>query len=49
MNTARYNAWETLINSADEMKYEAHGTQQSRHIAKIGEEASTAQRSDLLV
>jgi hypothetical protein len=40
---------ETLINSANEMKHEAHGTQQPRHINKIGEEASTAQRSDSLV
>ena len=49
MNTARYNAWETLINSADEMKHEAHGTQQPRPINAIGEDASTAQRSDSLV
>ncbi|OQW40564.1 MAG: hypothetical protein A4S08_04205 [Proteobacteria bacterium SG_bin4] len=27
----------TLINLADEMKREAHGTQQPRHINKIGE------------
>ncbi|OQW43112.1 MAG: hypothetical protein A4S08_10475 [Proteobacteria bacterium SG_bin4] len=40
---------ETLINSANEMKHEAHGTQQPRHINKIGEGASTAQRSDSLV
>ena len=40
---------ETLINSADEMKHEAHGAQQPRHINKIGEDASTAQRSDSLV
>ncbi|MBX9894708.1 MAG: hypothetical protein K2Y09_05955 [Nitrosomonas sp.] len=31
------------------MKHEAHGTQQPRHINKIGEGASTVQRSDLLV
>ncbi|MBP9101576.1 MAG: hypothetical protein KBF68_09440 [Nitrosomonas sp.] len=29
---------ETLINSANEMKHEAHGTQQPRHINMIGEE-----------
>ena len=40
---------ETLINSANEMKHEAHGTQQPRHINMIGEGASTAQRSDSLV
>jgi DNA integrity scanning protein DisA with diadenylate cyclase activity len=40
---------ETLINSANEMTHEAHGTQQPRHINKIGEEASTVQRSDSLV
>jgi hypothetical protein len=40
---------ETLIHSANEMKHEAHGTQQPRHIDKIGEGASTAQRSDSLV
>ncbi|MBX9894188.1 MAG: hypothetical protein K2Y09_03285 [Nitrosomonas sp.] len=40
---------EALINSTNEMKREAHGTQQSRHINKIGEEASAAQRSDSLV
>ena len=33
----------------NEMKREAHGTQQPRHINAIGEGASTAQRSDLLV
>gem|GEM_PF-2781217 len=38
--------WEMLINSASGMKHEAHGTQQPRHINKIGERASTAQRSD---
>ena len=43
------NPKETLINSADEMKREAHGTQQPRDINKIGERASTAQRSDSLV
>lgn len=32
---------ETLNNSADEMKHEAHGTQQPGHINKIGEGAST--------
>jgi hypothetical protein len=42
-------AKETLINSANEMKHEAHGMQQPRHINKIGEGASTAQRSDSLV
>ncbi|MBL8501719.1 MAG: hypothetical protein JNL77_14240 [Nitrosomonas sp.] len=42
-------AKETLINSADEMKHEAHGTQQPRPINKIDEGASTAQRSDSLV
>ena len=31
------------------MKREAHGTQQPRHINRIGEGASTAQRSDSLV
>jgi len=41
--------WETLINSASEMKYETSGTQQLRHINKIGEGVSTAQRSDSLV
>ena len=40
---------ETLINSTNEMRHEAHGTQQSRHINKIGEDARTAQRSDSLV
>ncbi|MEI2658065.1 MAG: M20/M25/M40 family metallo-hydrolase [Nitrosomonas sp.] len=43
------NSRETLINSANEMKHEAHGTQQPRHINMIGEGASTAQRSDSLV
>ena len=28
---------EMLINPANEMKHEAHGTQQPRHINKIGE------------
>ncbi|SFE46674.1 hypothetical protein [Nitrosomonas sp. Nm166] len=37
---------ETLINSMNVMKREAHGTQQPRHIDQIDEEASTAQRSD---
>ncbi|WP_374565751.1 hypothetical protein [Nitrosomonas sp.] len=42
--------WHWLYNnSTNEMKREAHGTQQSRHINKIGEEASAAQRSDSLV
>ncbi|MGZ0018348.1 hypothetical protein [Nitrosomonas sp. wSCUT-2] len=40
---------ETLINSANEMKHEAHGTQQPTRINKIGEGASTTQRSDSLV
>ena len=40
---------EPLIHSANEVKHEAHGTQQPRHIDKIGEGASTAQRSDSLV
>ena len=40
---------DTSIHSANEMKHEAHGTQQPRHIDKIGEGASTAQRSDSLV
>ncbi|WP_156796959.1 hypothetical protein [Nitrosomonas sp. Is79A3] len=40
---------EMLINSTNVMKREAHGTQQLRHINQIGEEASTAQRSDSLV
>ena len=40
---------ETLINSTNEMKREAHGTQQPRHINKIGDGASTAQRNDSLV
>ncbi|WP_256207765.1 hypothetical protein [Nitrosomonas sp. Nm166] len=40
------SAKETLINSANVMKREAHGTQQPRHINQIDEEASTAQRSD---
>ena len=40
---------ETLNNSTNEMKHEAHGTQQSRYINKIGEDARTAQRSDSLV
>ena len=39
---------EALINSMSEMKREAHGTQQPRHINKIGEGASTAQRRDSL-
>ena len=40
---------EALINSTNEMKCEAHGTQQPRHINLIGEGASTAQRSNSLV
>ena len=39
---------EALINSTKEMKCEAHGTQQPRHINLIGEGASTAQRSNSL-
>ena len=38
-----------MINSANDMKHEAHGTQQSRHINMINKGASTAQRSDSLV
>jgi hypothetical protein len=40
---------EILIHSVNEMKHEAHGTQQPRPIDKIGEAASTAQRGDSLV
>ena len=40
---------EILISSANEMKHEASGTQQLRHINKIGEGVSTAQRSDSLM
>jgi len=40
---------ETLIHSANEMKREAHETQQPRPIGTIGEAASTAQRNDSLV
>ncbi|MCG7756966.1 MAG: hypothetical protein LZF63_09965, partial [Nitrosomonas sp.] len=40
---------EALINSTNAMKCEAHGTQQPRPINLIGEEASTAQRSNSLV
>jgi len=40
---------EALISSANEMKREAHVTQKLRHISKIDEGASTAQRSDSLV
>ncbi|MBK7364277.1 MAG: hypothetical protein IPI97_04510 [Nitrosomonas sp.] len=40
---------ETLVNSVSEMKHQAHGTQQPRHIDKIDEGASTAQRSDSLI
>ena len=42
-------AREMLINLANEVKHEAHGTQQPGHIDKIGEGASTMQRSDSLV
>ncbi len=35
-------AKEMPIHSANEMKHEAHGTQQPRPIDKIGEAASTA-------
>jgi hypothetical protein len=35
-------AKEMLINSTNEMKHEAHGTQQPRHINQIGEDASAA-------
>lgn len=38
-----------LIHSANEMKPEVHGTQQLRHINKIGEGARTMQRSDALL
>ncbi|MCG7757511.1 MAG: hypothetical protein LZF63_12735, partial [Nitrosomonas sp.] len=37
---------EALINSTNEMKCEAHGTQQPGPINRIGEEVSTAQRSN---
>ncbi|SEF38664.1 hypothetical protein SAMN05216334_1015 [Nitrosomonas ureae] len=40
---------EALINSANEMKHEAPGTQQLRHINEIGEGESAVQRSDSLV
>ena len=40
---------EALINSTNEMKCKAHGTQQPRHINLIGEAVSTAQRSNSLV
>ena len=40
---------EMLINSTNEMKHEAHGTQQPGHINKIGEDAGAAQRSDSLM
>ena len=33
---------EALINSTNEMKCKAHGTQQPRHINLIGEAVSTA-------
>ncbi len=38
-----------LINSTNVMKGGAHGTQQPRHINRIGEGVSTAQRSNSLV
>jgi len=40
---------EALINSTNEMKCEAHGTLQPGPINLIGEEVSTAQRSNSLV
>jgi hypothetical protein len=40
--------WQVLINPMDEMKREAHGTQQPGHIGKIGEGARSAQRNDSL-
>ena len=40
---------EALINSTNEMKCEAHGTQRPRHINQIGEGVSAAQRSNSLV
>ena len=40
---------EALNNSTNEMKCEAHGTQQPRHINLIDEGVSTAQRSNSLV
>lgn len=40
---------EMQINLSGEMKHKAHGTQQPRPINKIGEGASTVQRSDSLV
>ena len=40
---------EAWNNSTNEMKCEAHGTQQPRHINLIGEGVSAAQRSNLLV
>jgi len=40
---------EALINSTNEMKCEAHGTQQPGPINLIGEGVSTAQRSNSLV
>ena len=39
-------AKETLINCLCGMKRKAHGTQKPRHINRIVEVASTAQRSD---
>ena len=47
--TTQVKLKEALTNSANEMKHEAHVTQQPRHINKIDEGASTAQRSDSLV
>jgi len=38
-----------LIHSANEMKHEAHGTQQTGPIDKINEGASTTQQGDSLV
>jgi len=40
---------EALINPANEIKHQTHGTQRPRPINKIGKEASAAQRSDSLV
>jgi hypothetical protein len=42
-------AKELQINPANEMKHEAPGTQQLKHIDAIDEGANTAQRSDSLV
>ena len=43
-----HGAKETLINYLREMKRKAHGAQKPRHIKRIVEVASTAQRSDSL-